>query len=30
MPKLGEFLGDYTNELDGDDFITEFASYTWS
>ena len=26
MPKLGEFLGDFTNELDGDDYITEFAS----
>jgi hypothetical protein len=26
MPQLGEFLGDFTNELDFDDFITEFAS----
>ena len=26
MPQLGEFLGDFTNELDCDDFITEFAS----
>ena len=26
MPQLGEFLGDFTNELDSDEYITEFAS----
>ena len=26
MPKIGEFLGDLTSELDDDDYIVEFVS----